>query len=210
MPTTAFSRHSSRLRQNWNILAESGVWLAALIGGFVTPPPEQLAGVSDSQLVSLSGFVNAVVVGLFIVLIATRRPAQGARFWARMAGAALGVAVVLFFVYREREDAWTCLYDSHRIVIGSTFTIAGARHAELDCKELLEDADGRADFVWTDASIRRNKLLLTSCYVALMPLFAVSILCTIEAGFRLSKSRPKNTAIKATATADRKAPTRKR
>lgn len=116
---------------------------------------------------------------LTVVVCAAIALSKGVHPWAwtaaSMAAAAAGLAVLLSHVTASS----TCVasYDTHLVVIGREYTAAAAGYARANpsARDLLLDAGGAADKVWTPASIASCRFWIGWAGPLVAPLFAACV-----------------------------------
>jgi hypothetical protein len=151
----------------------AAVALAGAILALVWPLSSALSS-RDVLQARLAAAVLTVVVCTAIAL------SKGVHPWwvwtaASMAAAAAGLAVLLSHVAASS----TCVasYDNHLVVIGREYTAAAAGYARANpsARDLLLDAGGAADKVWTPASIASCGFWIGWAGPLVAPLFAACV-----------------------------------
>jgi hypothetical protein len=181
-------------RKSWMTLAQGGLWVGGILGGFVLPPPVGVTANDEKIWLRLGQFIIAILLGL--VFLAGRRWSQS-RHSLRWGGAALlflTLAVAAFFRYQQLTLAWTGNYSGDRVVIGSVFTLQGlsytAQNPRISSDDLIFDFAGQTENIWTRESINRRRLLLAATYVSCLPLFTICLIAVVQAvqcGSRMAK-----------------------
>lgn len=175
-----------QVKQYWATPAKIAVWLTALVGLFLLPPPRlwhstsELAMTSDpAQWLRLSQFLIAIVVGLFFL---RRAGAVSTVRWRAIALGAALVGVVLFVVIQFLTPAWTCGYINEVVIKGATYSDdARAWVASgADCTRLIGLASGATAEVWPERELVMRFIILAGLYTLTMLAFAVAALATIE------------------------------
>lgn len=131
-----------------------------------------------------SGLAAAAIVALGLAPLAlrgrTRRPA-----WLTMATVALAAGLALYFASGWVERACTARYDGRPRVIGTELTPPAAAYTrenpDLSTGELLFDAAGAADRVWTPTSIGRCRMALSATHALWIPFLVLSIAGVLQA-----------------------------
>jgi TIR domain-containing protein len=149
-------------------IAAAGVLLAALL---------PLAGALDARDVVEARILAAAltVIGC-AAAAALATPRRTTAAIAAIAGAA-GIALLL----TSADANARCLasFDGHSVVIGREHTAAAAEYLEnhpgLSASDLLLDAGGAADRIWTAASIARCRFWLNWAGLLTVPLFAACL-----------------------------------
>lgn len=172
-------------RKSWLGLAQGGLWIGGILGGFLLPPPVGVSAEDEKVWLRLGQFIIAVVLGL--VFFAARRWSQPrhALVWGAGALVFLAMAVGVFFRYQQLMLAWTGLYDEKKIVIGSVYTAQGLSYTQknpkISCDELIFDFAGVTENIWTRESINRRRLILAATYVSCLPLFTICLIAVVQA-----------------------------
>jgi hypothetical protein len=172
-------------KQNWLPLAQGGLWMGGILGGFLLPPPVGVTAGDEKIWLRLGQFIIAIVLGL--VFLAARRWNQS-RYSLRWGAAALVfllLAVGAFFRYQQLTLAWTGTYAGDQVVIGSEFTEQGRAYAsqnpKMSTEELIFNFAGKTEDIWTRESINRRRLLLAATYVSCLPLFTICLMSVVQA-----------------------------
>jgi hypothetical protein len=103
-------------------------------------------------------------------------------------GVVLGAAA--FLAGSRFQQSCSAFHDGRAVLIGTQFTPVGlkyrAKNPDLPVDALLDDAAGKAELVWTRASIDRCGLLVAGTYFLWVPTLAVALL---GAGSTLARGR---------------------
>jgi len=182
-------------RKSWLGLTQGMLWLGAVFGGFLLPPPVGVLASEEKIWLRLGQFVVGVLLGL--IFLATRRwkqPRHSLR-WGAAALVFLVLAVATFFLYQQLTLAWTGIYDKERVVVGSVYTPHGREYVkknpELSRDELLDDfPGGKIEDLWTRDSINRHRLILAATYVSCLPLFTICLMAIVQA-IQCASQKPK-------------------
>lgn len=185
MRQSSSQRWLQRTRKSWLALAQGAVWLGGILGGFLLPPPVGVSASDEKIWLRLGQFILAVVLGLVFFAARRWRLPRHALRWCAAALLFLVLAVAAFFRYQQLTLAWTGNYEGQKVVIGSAYTAQGASYTKnnpkISCDELISDAAGKTEDVWTLDSINRRRLLLAATYVSCLPLFTISLLAVVQA-----------------------------
>ena len=157
-------------RARWSAgVAAAGVLVAALL---------PIAAALDAREITQARILAASLTVIACAAVALARPRRAgiAAAIAALTGAS-GIALLL-----TSADANThCLatFDGRGVVVGREYTAAGAEyvgsHPGLSASDLLLDAGGAADRIWTAASIARCRFWLTWAGLLTVPLFAACL-----------------------------------
>jgi TIR domain-containing protein len=171
-----------RHRQSW--LAAAAAGLAAAASALTTPPPVLL----DSEGVTRSifaGLVSAAIVALTFLPSIVYRGVHRQRMWTAIAIATLALGVGSFAASGYAQRTCTTRYAGKPIVIGTELTPLGAAykqsHPELSSDDLLFDAAGAPDRLWTRASIDRCRTLISTSYFLWIPFLVACLLAVVQA-----------------------------
>jgi hypothetical protein len=172
-------------RKSWLVLAQGGLWIGGILGGFLLSPPVGVSAADEKIWLRLGQFIIAMVLGL--VFFAARRWSQPrhALWWGAGALVFLAMAVGAFFRYQHLTLAWTGLYDEQKVVIGSVYTTQGLSYTqqnpEISCDELIYQFKGLTQNIWTPESINRRRLILAATYLSCLPLFTICLIAVVQA-----------------------------
>lgn len=161
-------------RRVWLVVAAAGV---AGVAAALVPPPSVVADDGGRRAFAALASIAVVAVAMlpFVMWRGARRPA----FCLAAAGAALAAGSASFYAAGQIERTCTAGYGDTRIIIGGTLTPEGAAYRQanlqLSTDELLFDAAGVPERLWTADSIRRCRGLITSTYVLWVPFLVISL-----------------------------------
>lgn len=176
-----------RLKREWSRLAAFATWFALVIGAFLLPPPVGASQFgSGGRISKLAVVVTAVVVGLIAVPLVRWSAKRHTWRWWKAAALSLFISVVSFFAYEWLVTTWTCSYDSQRVVIGSELTAHGREFVErhpqwITCEDWIMAHAGKVEEIWTRRSIDIRCIVLAFFYLVAWPLFALAIICALQA-----------------------------
>jgi hypothetical protein len=172
-------------RKDWATLAQIGVLVLGIIGGFLLPPPVGIEDRENKIWLRLAQFTIAVSVGL--VAIAGRkwnRKKDGAKWWL-VSLLFFVFSISAFFQYQNLTSKYTCIYSGKVLVVGSAYAPMGEHHVAknpgISCQQLVFDFAGSTEKIWTKNSIDQNRLLLAATYISCLPLFTICIIGLIQA-----------------------------
>jgi hypothetical protein len=174
---------SERLKKNWNILSQLGLWIMGIIGTFWLPPPVSPADPTDNDLF-FARFVATIIVGLMIVLAWQWGKKRFVWRWWLIALLALILSVVAFLAYKKYRNDWTCLNGSEVVVTGTLTAQAQKNLSDPKCSSTCSDLIkclGTPDDVWTKESTDSRRLYLTILYVGALPLFIIAFISVVQA-----------------------------
>jgi hypothetical protein len=164
-------------------LAAGAVLLAAL-GAALVPVPAAVAGADGEGRRAFAALASAAIVTLGVLPFLLWRSASRPRTWA-MAALSLALGAASFAAGGYAQDACTALYDSRPMVIGTELTPLGTSYRqanpELTIDELLFDAAGQPERIWTRASIGRCATFVGTTYFLWLPFLVVCLIATAQA-----------------------------
>jgi predicted membrane channel-forming protein YqfA (hemolysin III family) len=172
-------------QRTWASLTKSGVWIAAVIGGFLLPPPVGAGQFGEANWTRLAQFVIVVVVGLILVFTSKYQSRKHAAGWALVAAGSIVIAVASLFAYLNFAEMWTTNYYGERLVVGTELTELGKDYETankgVSTETRVEDFAGRVDTIWTRESIQSRRLTLGLAYLGTLPFFTLAILSVVQA-----------------------------
>src|SRR5260221_2881445 len=118
-----------------------------------------------------------MLAGIFILARRRFRKQEHSLFWAGLAAILLLVTVVDYFWYFNLIDTRTERWHERTIVCGTELRPEiqnkyGPTIRKSLVRELLDDAAGDPQLIWTDQSIRASKDILCVSYLVIVPLIA--------------------------------------
>jgi hypothetical protein len=171
-------RHRGR---RW--LAVAAVALAAAAAA-VVPVPDAIAG-NGSPASAFAALASAAIVTLVILPFLVWPAAARPRVWVVVALCALAAGLAAFPVSGYAEATCTAGYGGRRIVIGTELTPLGAAYQrenpELSTDDLLFDAAGVPERVWTRSSITRCAVTVHATYFLWIPFLVICLVATAQA-----------------------------
>ena len=177
---TAGARLLGRHRRTW--LAAVAVALSA-IAAALTPFP---AAVPDASVRSaFAALASAAIVTLAILPFVVWRRAARPMIWVAAAAVSLVLGLATFATAGYVQRTCTARYFGTALIIGTELTPLGRNYTQdnpdLSRDELLEDATGVRERIWTPASIGRCSALMTGTYFLWIPFLVVCLLATAQA-----------------------------
>ena len=177
--------------KKWKAISSVGAVVIATTTAFFRPPPVG----ESSAFIAVGGFLATVCAGLIYVAMVRWSTAKHAAWWV-VAGAVGAVAAVAsFYVYESQWDAHVATYQGQAQIVGEVLTPEGAawvkQRGQADASQLLFDAAGEAEQIWTAESIARVKSRMRLTYLAGFPLVAVGILSTLQAMHCVLQKKPR-------------------
>jgi hypothetical protein len=178
---TAGARLFGRQRRVW---LAAGTVLVAAIAAARFPPPTAIAGTTESPW-AFAALASAAIVTLAILPFVVWRSAARPRVWVAMAIASLMLGLFSFVTAAYAQRACTARYAGRSVVIGTDLSPLGAAYREanpgLSGDDLLFDAAGVPERIWTEESIGRCAVLVSGTYFLWIPFLAVCLVATAQA-----------------------------
>jgi len=119
--------------------------------------------------------VVAILAGIFLLVLRRFKKQEHALLWAALAVILLVATVADYFWYFNLIDTRTEIWHGRTIVCGTELRPAiqkeyGSTIRKSRVRELLDDATGDPQLIWTDQSIRSSKDILCVSYLVIVPL----------------------------------------
>jgi TIR domain len=170
-------------RQRRQRLAVAAVVVAA-VAATLAPTPSALAG-SDAAGRAFAALASAAIVGLSILPFVVWHGATRPPTWLAAAAGALALGVGSYAAAGYAQHACTAEYGQKRVVIGTQLTPLGAsykqQNPELSSDDILLDAAGVPERIWTRDSIDRCRTFISATYFVWIPFLVVCLLATAQA-----------------------------
>src|SRR5262245_58094207 len=115
----------TRLKENWNLLAQGAALVATLLAGFVVAPPPGVHQAGENSVWNLGRFVLTILIGLLLVPCSRYKRRKDLRPWVFATGTTLLTALVVYFLYGSYLESWTCRFAGQSVVIGDKLTEHG-------------------------------------------------------------------------------------
>jgi hypothetical protein len=172
---------AARQRRVW--LGVAAVLLAAAAAALAPPPP--VLAESNAGGRSFAALASAAIVGLSILPFILWRGTTRPHIWLAAAIAALTLGIGSFSAGGYAQRACTARYAGKAIVIGTEMSTLGATYRQanpgLSSDDLLFDAAGAPERIWTRGSIDRCRTLIATSYFLWIPFLVVCLLATAQA-----------------------------
>jgi hypothetical protein len=172
-----FGRH----RRVW---LAGGTVLVAAIAAARVPPPAAIAGPAESPW-AFAALASAAIVTLAILPFIVWRSAARPRVWVAMAIASLMLGLFSFVTAAYAQRTCTARYGGRSVVVGTELSPLGAAYRaanpDLSSDDLLFDAAGVPERIWTQGSIGRCAVLISGTYFLWIPFLAVCLVATAQA-----------------------------
>ena len=164
-------------------LATAGI-AAAAIGAATAPAPSGLAAIDTTAASTFAALASAAIVALSVLPFIVMRGAARRPIWLSVAVVALVLGVASFSAGGYAQRACTARYGDKPIIIGTEMTTLGATYKRanpsLSSDELLFDAAGVPDRIWTRGSIDGCRTFISSTYFLWIPFLVVCLLATVQ------------------------------
>jgi hypothetical protein len=168
-------------RRVW--LAAAAVLLAA-VAAALTPPPAAVATLESGGR-PFAALASAAIVTFAILPFLVWRSAARPTIWMAMAIATLALGLASFVAAGNAQRACTAEYAGKPIIIGTELTTLGAAYKQanpsLSNDDLLFDAAGAVERLWTPTSISRCTALVSGAYFLWIPFLVVCLVATAQA-----------------------------
>jgi lysylphosphatidylglycerol synthetase-like protein (DUF2156 family) len=189
----------SAIRKNWTILTQIGAGVMTVVATVVAPPPTPSGTLGIRPFAT---FVVAILAGIFLLVLRRFRKQAHALWWAGFTAILLAVTVVDYFWYFNLLDTRTETWHERTIVCGTELRPEiqnkyGSTIRKSRVRELLDDAAGDPQLIWTDQSIRWSKDILAISYLVIVPLIGGCIMAASQIAMcrALPRSHTKPTKV---------------
>ena len=169
------------IREQWQALAAAASVAIGVISTSIHPPP-----VGDARsFVTLAAFFATGVSGLTYVAMNKWSSAQHTALWSGISALALLGCFAGIRYYDALSDQYVGTFQGERKLAGDEYTPDGVAwvrqsgHTRVD--DLMFDAAGVPDRIWTTPSIQGVRLRMRAAYYACVPAFALAVLAVVQA-----------------------------
>ncbi len=171
----------TQIGRRWQTLVSVGAIAVSSATAMFRPPP-----VGDAPgLIALGGLLAAVTAGLVYVAMLKYGTRRQLRRWVAVAAASVVAAVAAHYAYARMWDAHVATYVGQHYIVGDEYTDDGrgwiAREGAKTPSDLLFDAGGVAERIWTQESIARARAGMRTLYYAAFPIAVLAIMTTVQA-----------------------------
>lgn len=163
--------------------AHLGFAVAAGVATWLLPVPDALATArgTTAAFAAVTAVAVVLLVGAGARSWATRSRRQR---WLVVAAAGVALGALAFLAAGRSQQACTAVHDGRAVLIGTELTPLGQSYRkanpDLSVNDLLFDAAGDTEQVWTRASIDRCRLRVSTTYFLWLPLLAASLLAAVQ------------------------------
>lgn len=173
---------TERDRQRW-VAGVAVVTAAVMVALLPVPDALRTAGSGITRL--FAALAAAAMVGVGVVPALLNRSVSARRVWVGAAVATLAVGAGAYLYGASTQRACTARYDGRAVLIGTELTPLGDQYTRdnpgLSTDEILFDAAGVADRLWTPASIARCRTVLGATYFPWVPFLVLSLFACAHA-----------------------------
>ncbi len=167
-------------RRTW--LAVAAVVVAGA-GAALAPQPVVVDDAASRS--TFAALASAAIVALAMLPLAVWRSRARPKAWMAVAIVALALGLGSFSAGGYAQRACIASYAGTPVIIGTELTPLGTTYVqanpELSSAELLFDAAGAAERIWTRTSINRCSALVSSTHFLWIPFLVVCLLATVQA-----------------------------
>ena len=183
--------------------------VAAGLGVAILPVPAGLDAAASLRV--FAGLTAAAVVAVGSLPGIARQSTWSRRLSIGIALGSLTMGAALFVASSAVQRTCTARYNSRTVIVGTARTSLGAAYStanpELSNDDLLFDAAGVPERVWTESSIARCRLVIASSYFLWVPCLVMCLAAAVQAipsGALLAVRQ----AVPGSSAADRRGPVR--
>jgi len=174
-----------------------------VVATIVAPPP---TAVGTLGIRAFASFVVAILAGIFLLALRRFRKQEHALLWTALAATLLLATVVDYFWYFNLIDTRTEIWHERTIVCGTELRPEiqnkyGSTIRKSRVRQLLDDATGNPQLIWTDQSIHSSKDLLSISYLVMVPLIGGCIMAASQ--IAMCRARPRSPAKPAKANTEK-------
>jgi hypothetical protein len=186
----------SKAKAYWRTISTAGVWVAGIVLSFLAPPPIGAYELYDEMLVRFVQFLITIVAGGVIVLALRFNRPTDALWWFVAFCLSLLIGVGCFLAYFYFSDAYTCIYNSAPVVIGSQHGYTDfakaylTKNPGLSNEELINHFAGQLNEIWDHDDISQRRFRLSTLYAMTVPFFVIAIIAIVQA-YALYLKKPK-------------------
>lgn len=170
--------------ENWNRWIHRTIWWLLAAGAFLLPSPVGMAEPNQRPILIVVRLAIAAFVGLMSLPLRLWSQRRHLRIWGAVATVFSLLSIMSLVSYEQLKQSWTVRYAGKRIVAGTTLTPDAANYHQanphLTTTELLEDAVGDPQKVWTRESTEPRRLRLNALYLSCIPTFAIAVLALVQ------------------------------
>lgn len=154
-----------KLNESWKEISIIITWTLSVTGSFLIPLPSwSNSSQTSTYYISFMVFISAVISG-FLVLYTLKN--HKIKFWFKLSITLFFLLFISTITYFRTMELKTLPYYDDLVIIGSDLLsnnpIEKARKLDgIEPNEVLSIVHGKSEMVWTQESIDKNRLILTS------------------------------------------------
>jgi len=173
------------LKSHWVLLVQAASFICLTVKGFISPPSYFDPVATAAETKRLAAFIVALIVSVFFYLSQRWSSRKHTKGWALITILMAFSLIASDQVFREFKSRCTCRYDEQTVLKGTEYTELGsqsvAKHrAVLPCEDILMNAAGQVNRIWTMESINSCRRNLTLAYLATFSLASLSLLSALQ------------------------------
>jgi hypothetical protein len=165
-------------------IAVGAVVIAATAAALV-PPPAAITDAAGDTPRAFAALASAALVTIAILPFIVGRSVVRPQVWAVTAALSLALGLAAFPAGGYAQRRCTTSYGARSVVIGTELTPLGGTyqqaHPELSSEDFLLDAAGVPQRIWTESSISRCTVFLSTTYFLWIPFLAMCLVATAQA-----------------------------
>jgi len=170
--------------ENWNRWIHRTIWCLLAAGAFLLPAPVGMAEPNQRPILVIVRLAIAALIGLMSLPLKLWSQRRHLPIWGTVATVFSLLSIMSLVSYEQLKQSWTVSYAGKRLVAGTTLTADAANYHQANpqytAAELLEDAAGDPQKVWTTESTEPRRLRLNALYLSCIPTFAISVLALVQ------------------------------
>jgi uncharacterized BrkB/YihY/UPF0761 family membrane protein len=160
----------TRLKKAWKEVVLMGLWLVSIVGSFIIPMPSWSASELTSGYYLKFIIVIASTLGLFLILYSLRN--SKIKKWRFLSILFFSLFILSITTYSYLREELTLPYENKDIIIGGDRVendpltkLEKKNGGTIEKNEILKHFQGKSERVWTEKSIKLNRLKLTSMFM---------------------------------------------
>ena len=170
--------------ENWNRWIHRTIWCLLAAGAFLLPAPVGMAEPNQRPILVVVRLAIVALIGLMSLPLKLWSQRRHLPIWGAIATVFSVLSIMSLVSYEQLKQSWTVSYAGKRLVAGTTLTPDAANyhqaHPHYTAAELLEDAAGDPQKVWTTESTEPRRLRLNALYLSCIPTFAIAVLALVQ------------------------------
>jgi hypothetical protein len=175
--------------KQWRVLAAAASIGASTAAAAIYPPPAD----STKGFVALAAFFATAVCGLVYVAMTQYAARRHTIVWTICTAVAVGAGFFAIQSYDATYTAHVGAYGSRLEITGDELTADGAawvaKSGHTNQDDLLFDAAGRPETIWTATGIARMRWRMRALYLLCVSVLALCVLVTVQAVYCATRPR---------------------